>query len=104
MPSKKELLERLQKEVEAGRGEERAFLGDVKKSQEERIANEKKRTRFTAECGSPETYVSLNKSKDFVIEHVGNVSVAWTILDEAWKRLRDKAVLDAILQEGEKAH
>lgn len=101
MPSKKELLEQLRKEVEQeGRGEERAFLGDVRKAQQERVENKKQRTIFKADTGSPEIYVSLNKSKDFVFDHIENKTVAWTVLAWAWARLRDKELLDKILAEG----
>jgi type IV secretory pathway TrbL component len=104
VPTKQEIFDALKKELEERpeAKDERAFMGDVKKAQQERVANEKKRTKFVADTGSPEVYVSLNRSKDFVLDHIENVSVAWSLLAWAWRQLENKEVLDELLAKGPK--
>ena len=101
MPSKKAAAEWLLSEVKAGRGDEKCHVVDVTRDQNERIINDKKKTRFVLCTDDPELCSQFEQSKDRIFKKVKNKSLMLTFMIRAWEEALSDAALDRYIAEEE---
>ena len=97
MPSKRAVLEKLKYDCAHGKGDEPCHLVDINEVAKERIKNDKKVTRFVLGCDSPEACSDLHAECHRIIKHVGNKSVAISLLIRAWRDALSNPELDKVL-------
>jgi hypothetical protein len=95
VPIVKVELERLQKLVANGKGEEHCtpcvIPGD---ESAKRVQNKTEKSRFIFETDSPHAYSQLNAAKDRVIRVIENKTVAVAVLAHLWTRPSDEELLE----------
>ena len=97
MPSKRMALEWLRSEVEKGRGEESCHVVDVAKEQRERIANDKRKTRFVLCTDDPDLCSKFEAHKDRIFRKVKNKAIMLSLMEKAWGEALHDSELDRIL-------
>ena len=94
MPSLKELSEKLNAMIAAGKGEERGALFLPAVEARSRVKNEKGRTRFIMETNSPEFYSRFNAQKDRYLSVVENKTIGLEVMLSVLESKSDQDLLD----------
>ncbi len=90
-------VERLKWEMEHGHANEKIHVTWVERDQAERIKNNRRITRFSLETKDPDACSELHAEWDRIVRHVGNKSVALSLIVRAWRDSLSDGELDKIL-------
>ena len=99
MPTLKLAFERLKWEMEHGNGEEIVHVSFVEREQKERIANNKRVTRFVLPCDDADLCSRLNAHKDRIFRRVRDKQIMLSLMERSWAEALSDQNLDRIMAE-----
>jgi hypothetical protein len=101
MPKIKLAYERLKWEMEHGNGEEIVHISFTEREQAERIANNKRVTRFVLPCDDPDLCSRFNAHKDRIFRKLKDKHMMLHLMERAWSEALSDAELDKLLAQME---
>jgi hypothetical protein len=99
VPTLRLAYERLKWEVEHGKGDEIVHVSYVEREQKERIANNKRVTRFVLPCDDPDLCSRMNAHKDRIYRKVKDKQIMLSLMERAWSEALNDANLDRLMAE-----
>ena len=97
MPSARAAYEKLKYMVEHGRSEEKVHIVFVEQEQKERIANNRRKTRFVLCTDDPDLCSKFEAHKDRIFRKVKNKAIMLSLMEKAWGEALHDSELDRIL-------
>lgn len=101
MPTARMALEKLKYMVEHGRAEEKVHVVFVEQEQKERIANNKRKTRFVLVCSDPDLCSEFEAAKDRIFRKCKVKAIMETFMIRAWNEALSDKELDRMMAEEE---
>jgi len=101
MPTLRTAYERLKWEFEKGNGDEIVHVSFVEREQKERIANNKRVTRFVLPCDDPDLCSRMNEHKDRIFRKLKDKHQMLYLMERAWAEALSDAELDRVLAQEE---
>ena len=97
MPSARAAYEKLKYMVEHGRSEEKVHIVFVEQEQKERIANNRRKTRFVLCTDDPDLCSKFEAHKDRIFRKIKNKAIMLSLMEKAWGEALHDSELDRIL-------